>query len=326
MKKTIGTFIVCIAIWFPSSRSNGAVNKIAVAKVGDVAPTFEGIDDQGQVWKSADHVGKKILVVYFCPSNATSKAGKQARGYQDTMNHLAEDPVELVGVSGDSVQVHQAFKEKNQLNYTLLSDEEGALAKSFGVSVRNGGGNRKVTIAARTFVIGLDGKIVFSRSRITSLSDADLLLDLMVKDFWSNREDQQAVWMPKTPREWMRVLSREQYRVTRHKRTEKAHSGKYVKTHEPGNYRCVCCGQVVFASTTKFDSRTGWPSFWNPASQESVKLSLDKGPMNRVEVQCTRCDAHLGHVFPDGPQPTGHRYCINSASIVFKNKPTQPRP
>ena len=124
----------------------------------------------------------------------------------------------------------------------------------------------------------------------------------------------------KTNDEWRQQLTSEQFRITRKKWTERAFSGKYWNHHEKGVYRCVCCGNDLFSSETKFDSGTGWPSFWAPIAQENIKTETDKSLfMERIEVLCSRCDAHLGHVFEDGPEATGLRYCINSASLKFSN-------
>jgi peptide-methionine (R)-S-oxide reductase len=125
----------------------------------------------------------------------------------------------------------------------------------------------------------------------------------------------------KTDDQWRAELDSDVYEITRQAATEPPFSGKYCDTKTPGVYNCTCCGAALFDSDTKDDSRSGWPSFYTPISEDVVSTEEDNSmAMQRVEVRCAECDSHLGHVFPDGPQPTGLRYCLNSASLDLKEK------
>jgi len=136
------------------------------------------------------------------------------------------------------------------------------------------------------------------------------------------KADVESEFVRKTDAEWRRILSRYQYAVTRQKATEPAYSGKYASGHYRGTFVCICCDATLFNAQTKFESGTGWPSFYRPASDKAIQTAADyDGAEPRVEVMCRRCGAHLGHVFDDGPPPTGLRFCINS--IAIKNKPPE---
>ena len=302
----------------------------ALPAVGQVAPDFTLPSTTGKPI-TLSHLKGRTVVLYFYPKDETPGCTKEACDFRDRTADLEQAGVVVLGVSNDDLKSHLHFKEKEKLPFPLLADVDASVSTLYGVAGKQSVlGIKYPGIQRTTFVIGRDGRIARVWPKVSVNGHVAEVLEFVraeapaqhdrageAKSAAPSSHDDPAR-VVKSDAEWRRILTPEQYRILRGADTELACSGKYWKEHRSGIYRCAACGYNLFDSKTKFESGTGWPSFWAPIAASRLEVVKDTSlGFEREEVRCARCGSHLGHVFDDGPKPTGQRYCVNSVALSF---------
>jgi thioredoxin-dependent peroxiredoxin len=308
-----------------------ATTTSALPAVGLPAPDFTLPSSTGRD-VTLSRLRGRTVVLYFYPKDETPGCTREACDFRDRTAELEQAGVVVLGVSNDDLASHRRFTEKQRLNFPLLADVDARVSRLYGVYGRQSVVGIPYTgIARTTFVIGKDGRIARVWPKVNVNGHVEEVLAFVrgaapAPDAPAGASGRSgAALSPDDPTpvtrsdaEWRSILTPEQYRVLRGADTELACSGKYWNEHRRGIYRCAACGYALFDSKTKFDSGTGWPSFWSPIAVSRLRVVRDTTlGMVRDEVRCARCGSHLGHVFDDGPKPTGQRYCMNSVALSF---------